>query len=82
MAGRLSCRRYLADAIGQSLLKFLSKETLKSLDVSIAELVSGNVNGLSNEAERTVFVFRSVVLGDLAALAYQKLCARGAEFSS
>jgi ornithine cyclodeaminase/alanine dehydrogenase-like protein (mu-crystallin family) len=105
-------------------LKFLSKETLEGLTVSMAEvvaamehlprwclvktgcicfinrprialdadlingdmteLVSGKVSGRSNEAERTAFVFRSVALGDLAvaALAYQKLCARGAEFSS
>ena len=51
------------------------------IDGDMTELVTGKVNGRSNEAERTAFVFRSVALGDLAvaALAYRKLCARSAE---
>lgn len=46
----------------------------------LAELVSGQVDGRSNAAERTAFVFRSVAVGDLAlsALAYEKACTQSA----
>lgn len=50
------------------------------IDGDLAELVSGQVDGRSEETERTAFVFRSVAVGDLAlaALAYERACAQSA----
>lgn len=56
MAGRLSCRRYLADGKRCGQLKYLSEKDLQSLDISMTEVVESMEDLIGVQAQGKAWI--------------------------